>query len=45
MYTIGKHLTAWQKLQSDADLEEVLLGSEAFFAIAKELKKRSSSVI
>ena len=43
MYTIGKHITVWQKQQSDADLEEDLLGAEAFYAIARELKRRSSS--
>lgn len=41
MYTIGKHLTAWNKGHSPDDLEEVLMGAEAFYAIAKELKKRS----
>lgn len=41
MYTIGKHLTAWHKAGSESDLDEVLLGAEAFYAIAKELKKRS----
>ena len=32
---------SWQKHQSDADLDELLMGAEAFYAIAKELKKRS----
>jgi hypothetical protein len=42
MYTIGKLITEWQKNQSnDAVLDEVLLGAEAFYAIAKELKKRA----
>lgn len=40
MFLIGKHITIYQKQNSIADLEEVLLGSEAFYAIAKELKKR-----
>jgi len=41
MYILGKNLTGWQKHQSDADLDELLMGAEAFYAIAKELKKRS----
>ena len=41
MYTIGKHITAWQRNQSETDLDEVLLGSEVFYAIAKELKRRA----
>ena len=40
MYTIGKSLTAWQKSNNENELDEILLGSEVFFAIAKELKKR-----
>lgn len=42
MYIIGKNLTSWQKSNNDALLDEILLGAEAFHAIAKELKKRSS---
>ena len=45
MYTIGRHITIWQKNQSEADLDEVVMGSEAFYAIAKELKRRSSAVL
>ncbi len=45
MYTIGKHITIWQRQQSEADLDEVLMGAEAFHAIAKELKRRSKSVL
>ena len=45
MYTIGKHISAWQKSQSEADLDEVLMGAEAFHAIAKELKRRSNPVL
>ena len=45
MYTIGKHISAWQRQQSDADLDEVLMGAEAFHAIAKELKRRSSTTL
>lgn len=41
MYTIGKALTAWQKTDEKVLLEEILMGAEAFHAIAKELKKRS----
>jgi hypothetical protein len=41
MYTIGKCITDWQKNRNDAALDEVLMGSEAFYAIAKELKKRA----
>ena len=44
MFTIGKHITSWQKTQSEADLDEVVLGSEAFHAIAKELKRRSDGI-
>ena len=41
MYTIGKLITEWQKSPNDVLLDEILLGAEAFHAIAKELKKRS----
>ena len=41
MFIIGKNLTAWQKTNDSNNLDEVLLGAEAFHAIAKELKKRS----
>lgn len=41
MYTIGKCITEWQKSpNSDALLDEVEMGAEAFLAIAKELKRR-----
>lgn len=42
MYTIGKLMTEWQKNpnSSDALLDEVEMGAEAFLAIAKELKRR-----
>ena len=43
MYTIGRHITTWQRQQSEADLDEVLIGAEAFYAIAKELKRRTNS--
>lgn len=45
MYTIGRHITVWQRQQSEADLEEILMGAEAFYAIAKELKRRSKTVL
>lgn len=41
MFTIGKCITDWQKNRNSASLDEVVLGAEAFFAIAKELKKRA----
>jgi hypothetical protein len=41
MYTIGKLITEWQKNpNSEALLDEVEMGAEAFLAIAKELKRR-----
>jgi hypothetical protein len=43
MYTIGRHITIWQRQQSEADLDEILMGAEAFYAIAKELKRRSNT--
>jgi hypothetical protein len=45
MYTIGKHISVWQKNQNEVDLDEVLMGAEAFHAIAKELKRRSNPVL
>jgi hypothetical protein len=42
MFTIGKLITEWQRSQNnDALLDEVLMGTEAFHAIAKELKRRA----
>jgi hypothetical protein len=42
LFTIGRLITDWQKNpNSDAISDEVLLGAEAFYAIAKELKKRA----
>ena len=41
MYTIGKCITAWQKSPTEEMLDEVVLGAEAFYAIAKELRKRN----
>ena len=43
MFTIGRHITTWQRNHSEADLDEVLMGSEVFYAIAKELKRRSTN--
>ena len=43
MFIVGKHITAYQRQNSPADLDEVLMGAEAFHAIAKELKKRHVS--
>ena len=40
MYTIGKSLTSWQKTNDKTQLDDVLLGAEAFYTIAKELKRR-----
>jgi hypothetical protein len=45
MFVIGRHITIWQRQQSQADLEEILTGAEVFHAIAKELKRRSQSVL
>ena len=45
MFTIGKHITIWQRNQSEADLDEVLMGSEVFYAIARELKRRSKTML
>jgi hypothetical protein len=45
MFVIGRHITTWQRQQSQADLDEVVMGAEAFYAIAKELKRRSQSVL
>jgi hypothetical protein len=41
MYTIGKLITEWQKSHNKDLLDEVVLGTEVFNAIAKELKKRA----
>jgi hypothetical protein len=45
MYTIGRHITIWQRQQSEADLDEIVMGAEVFHAIARELKRRSKSVL
>lgn len=42
MYTIGKCITGWQRSQNADLLDEVVMGTEVFYAIARELKKRSS---
>jgi hypothetical protein len=41
MFTIGKHISSWQRTQSKDDLAEVKLGAEVFHAIAQELERRS----
>ena len=41
MFTIGKHISSWQRTQSTDDLAEVKLGAEVFHAIAQELERRS----
>ena len=41
MFTIGKCISAWQKNPSDEMLDEVVMGAEAFHAIAKELRRRN----
>lgn len=41
MYTIGKLITEWQKSHNQELLDEVVMGTEVFHAIAKELKKRA----
>jgi hypothetical protein len=40
MFTIGKSITEWQRNNNSQMLDEVVLGAEAFYAIAKELKRR-----
>ena len=41
MFTIGKCISAWQKNPNDEMLDEVVMGAEAFHAIAKELRRRN----
>jgi hypothetical protein len=41
MFTIGKCISAWQKSPTDEMLDEVVMGAEAFHAIAKELRRRN----
>jgi hypothetical protein len=46
MYTIGKLITVWQKNPSNKDyMNEILMGTEAFYEIAKELQRRSESML
>ena len=40
MFTIGKSITEWQRSNNSQMLDDVVLGAEAFYAIAKELKRR-----
>jgi hypothetical protein len=41
MFTIGKCITAWQKSPTEEMLDEVVMGAEAFYEIAKELRRRA----
>jgi hypothetical protein len=45
MYTIGKLVATWQKSPNEALIDEVILGTEVFNAIAKELKQRTKSML
>jgi hypothetical protein len=45
MYTIGKLVTTWQKSPNEALIDEVVMGTEVFHAIAKELKQRTKSML
>jgi len=46
MTSIGHHFTNWQRNPNNTDdLEEVVMGAEAFYAIAKELKHRSKNAL
>jgi len=45
MFILGKNLTTWQRQQSNADLDELVMGAEAFYAIAKELQRRSKVML
>lgn len=45
MYTIGRLITTWQKNPNEALIDEVVLGTEVFNAIAKELKQRTKSML
>lgn len=45
LYITGRHITNWQRQSSDADLDEVLMAAEAFYAIAKELKQRTQKIL
>jgi hypothetical protein len=45
MFIIGRHITIWQRQQSQADLDEIVMGAEVFHAIANELNRRSKSML
>lgn len=41
MYSIGRNLTAWQRSQHPATLEEARIGAEALHAILDTIKERA----
>lgn len=41
IYSVGRNLSAWQKTQHDASLEEARMGAEALHAILETLNARS----
>ena len=45
MYTIGKLITTWQRSPNEDVIAEVVMGTEVFHAIAKELQQRGKSVL
>ena len=42
MYSVGRNLSAWQKGQNKAILEEARLGAESLHAILETLSERTS---
>ena len=42
MYSVGRNLSAWQKSQHPATLEEARLGAESLHAILDTLAERTS---
>jgi hypothetical protein len=42
MYSVGRNLSAWQKSQNKASLEEARLGAESLHAILDTLNERTS---
>lgn len=40
LYILDKHFTGWQRKHDPLDLEEIVAGAEALYAIALELKNR-----
>ena len=45
MYTIGKLTTVWQKNPNRESVEEMVMGTEVFYEIAKELQRRTESML